>query len=283
MTRYPRYSFVPQFGLDRLQILASLSGQAEPPEIPGFRRVRNTFVRSQTSIKTYLRVCEYANPVTHTRLFIQYLPQFPGLPPFKLTIIPDDRATLSRKELLRILRPFRKYRLLTLELALDFDLESKIDASFVRRHFLFGKSRLNTSRLFVLSAQYGHRKADKLVRCYRKVELHVFRVEVELHSAFLRPNGIAEIADLQELPSLLFPKHIRIVSVDWAALVKYLSRRGLDAKKVVERAKSETSSLHATMQFLRTNVGVYNPHRFLRTISPSGTIFDLLKSWSRSF
>jgi len=118
---------------------------------------------------------------------------------------------------------------------------------------------------------------------YRKVELHVFRVELELHSAFLRRNGIAEIADLQELPSLLFPKHIRIVSVDWAALVKYLSRRGLDAKKVVERAKSETSSLHATMQFLRTNVGVYNPHRFLRTISPSGTIFDLLKSWSRSF
>jgi hypothetical protein len=263
--------------------LASLTGQAVPPEIPDLRRVRDTLVRSQTTVDTYARVCEYVNRITGTRIFIQYQPQLPGLSPFKLTIIPDDRETLSRDEILQVVQPFYKYRFLTLEIALDFDLESGVDLSFVRRHGVFGKSRPNTSRLFVFSAQYGDRKGDKLVRCYRKLELNVFRVELELHSALLRRNRIAHLADFWRLSDLLFPNHIRFVRINWAALTKHLSRRGLDATQIIQRAKSENGSLHATMEFLRTNVGVYNVHRFLRTTSPSSNICKGLKSWSRRF
>jgi hypothetical protein len=245
--------------------------------------VRDSFVRSQTTVNTYARVCEYVNPLTGTRLFIQYQPLLPKLPSFKVTLISDDLRTLSHSEIFQIVQQFDGYRLLLIEIALEFGPGSEIDIEFLHRHGLFGKSRPNTSRSFDGSARYGGRHSDKLVRCYRKDNVNSFRVELELHSRLLRRNGIVVFADLRRLPNLLFPRHICFVRLDWAALVRHLSRRGLDSCQIVQRARTEHRSLYAAMTFLRTNVGVRNVHRFLRTIPPSGAVFDLLKEWSLRF
>jgi hypothetical protein len=39
--------------LDRVIFLAELSGRERPPQFPHFRRLRDWFVRSQTSVRTY--------------------------------------------------------------------------------------------------------------------------------------------------------------------------------------------------------------------------------------
>ena len=109
--------------------------------------VRDSLVRSQTTIKTYARVREYLNPITATRIFVQYEPLLPGLSSFKATVIGCDCRSLSRREIQQIVRAFSSYRLLLVEIALDFQPGFGIDLAFVRRHGVFGKSRPHRSRL----------------------------------------------------------------------------------------------------------------------------------------
>jgi hypothetical protein len=268
--------------LDRAIFLAELSGRERPPQFPGFKRLRDWFVRSQTNARTYRRVAEHANPHSGTRLFIQYGTELPGLAPFKGTIIPQDDQVLSREEIQQVVGQFSAYRLLLLEVAFNFPPASGIDLDFVRRFGLFGKSRPNPLRLLEHGALYGSRKGSKLIRAYNKIELDVLRVEVEVHSAWLRHFGIATLRDIRKVPESLFPKHIRFVNVNWSALSRHLSRRGLSSAHIMQQAKHRSDSIHAVMEFLR-NSGVHNPHRFLLTVAPSREIFKSLKNWARTF
>jgi hypothetical protein len=251
-----------QVKLDRFQVLAQLSAGARTPRIPSFRVVSDSLVRSQTKIKTYARVRQYLNPSTGTRIFLQYQPLLPGLSPFKATVIGYDCRRLSRREIQRIVRSFKSYRLLLVEVAWDFDPRSGVDIEFVQHHAVFGKCRPNVSRLFPGSARYGTRKGDKFVRCYWKQAVGCFRVELELHSRWLRRNRIVKVDDLRKLPRFLYPKHIRFVRINWTALDKYLCRRRLAAKAIILRAKTEFISVHQVMEFLRRTVRVNNPTVF---------------------
>lgn len=269
--------------LDRTQFLALPVNRPVLPLFPGFKRLRDWFVRSQTSVKTYARVAEYANPRTGTRLFLQHEPQLPGLAPFKGTLVPLDDRGLSRAEIQLVVAQFSKYRHLLLEIACDFPPESGIDRDFVCRHALFGKSRPNDSPLFTHSALFGSRKTSKRVRCYHKKELDSFRVELEVHSSWLRRYGIVTLQDFWKLPQALFPKHIRFVNMNWEALSKHLSRRGLKPAYIIQEAKNRSCSIHAVMEFLRYSVGIHNPHRFLIARAPSQKVFRSLRNWARTF
>ena len=269
--------------LDRFQFLAQRFGRPVPPRFPGFERLRDWFVRSETTVKTYGRVAEYANPHSGTRLFLQYQARLPGLAPFKGTLIPHDQRGLSAEEIQCVVKRFKTYRFLLLEIALDFPPDSRIDLDFVREHGLFGKSHPNNSGLFAHSALYGKRKAFKLVRCYQKRELDSFRVELEVHSAWLRQYGIVTLQNVWKLPQSLFPSHVRFVNVNWIALGKHLSRRGLNSRYIIQQAKDRSDSIHAVMEFLRSSIGIHNPHRFLLTVAPSQKIFQSLRHWARTF
>src|SRR6202030_1872648 len=91
---------------DRLQLSAWGFRESGLPPIPGYRVVRDIFVRRQTTCSTYLRSREYINPVTETRIFIQYAPQLPGLSQFKVTVVPEDSKGLSCKEIRRVVKQF---------------------------------------------------------------------------------------------------------------------------------------------------------------------------------
>lgn len=126
--------------IDRVQTLCSAPEDGKPPDVPGFRVVSDYFVRGQTSVPTYSRVRRYANPLSGTQVFVQYRPVVPWLEPIKATFRPQDEKGLLRQELEGFLECFPSYRLLTVEVCFDFNSESGVDAPFVRRHALFGKS-----------------------------------------------------------------------------------------------------------------------------------------------
>jgi hypothetical protein len=146
--------------IDRMTVGGELRTGKTPPAIPGYEVVRNTLVRSRARVKTYARVCEYQNGKTGVRIYLRYQPVLRGLSPFQLTVIANDRRILSCPELQQIVRSFSVYRLRLLELALDFSPESHIDAAYVRRHALFGKSRPRTTRQFKGSMRYGGRRCS---------------------------------------------------------------------------------------------------------------------------
>jgi hypothetical protein len=269
--------------IDRNQFLAQPLDRPVPPQFSGFKRLRDWYVRAQTNVQTYRRVAEYVNLGSGTQLFLQYQPtKPPSLVPFKGTLVPHDQCGLSSEEIQQVVGQFKTYRFLLIEAAFDFPLRSGIDLKFVRRFGVFGKSRPNHLRLLKHGALYGSRKGSKLVRVYNKRELNVLRVEVEIHSACLRHFRIATLRDLRRLPQALFPKHLLFVDVNWMALHKHLSRRGMRSGHIVQQAKDRSNSIHAVMDFLR-NSGVHNPHRFLLTVAPSREIFQSLKNWARTF
>jgi len=254
-----------------------------PHEIPGYKVERDSFVRSQTSIVTYRRVRQYRNLGNRTQISVQYQPCFPTLFRLKVTLISDDRRNLMRQDILRVLRQFGEYRLLLLEIALDCEPESGIDLEFVRQHALFGKSRPNASLSRAGKAMYGARKASKLGRCYHKEKLNLFRIELQLNSAWLLQFQVSTLEDVRKLPSLLCPSHIRFVQIDWNRLHQYLSRRGSNADEIIRRAKTLSHSIHQTLSFLRTSAKVPNVQRFLMTTAPTRKIVCALQDWARRF
>jgi hypothetical protein len=254
-----------------------------PREIPAYKLVRDSFVRSKTSIVRYRRVREYRHLWNRTRVFVQYQPCFPTPFPFKVTLISDDRRNLTRREILEVLRQFGEYRLLLLEIALDCGPESGTDLEFVRQHALFGKCRPNASRSRATKAVFGSRKSTKFVRCYHKDELDVFRIELQLNSAWLLRFRLRTLEDVRELPNLLCPSHIRFVQTDWTRLRAYLLRRGSNADEIIQRAKAASLSIHGVLKFLRTIVKVQNAHRFLVTTAPTRQILRALITWAEQF
>jgi hypothetical protein len=270
-------------GLDRIQLLATPLGGSHLPDFSGFRRLRDFFVRSQTSVKTYARTAEYTNIDKGLRIFLQHEPQLSTLLPFKVTLIPADHRLIILEDIEGVVEQFSGYRFLLLEVALDFSCDSGIDLSFVKEHAVFGKSRPNTSHLFASTALYGARKAAKRVHCYWKSELNSFRIELALHSIWLRKHNVMSLEDLKKLPNLLCPSQIRFVQLDWAAIRNHLLRRGLDASQILRVTKAHHNSIHEALRFLRTSAKVHNSHRFLLTMAPTRLVLRSLKTWARKF
>lgn len=130
---------------------------------------------------------------------------------------------------------------------------------------------------------FGTRKSAKWVRCYKKPELGVFRVELELHSDFLRNHQITTLADLTALPSAVYPRHARFVTVSWARLERYLKRaKGAEGQAILAGAKERAASVHQVCRYLKRH-GVSNPHRFLMPMRLNRMLIAALHRWERKF
>lgn len=265
--------------IDRVQILCPMPQDGQLPVIPGFQVVWDHFVPCQTTMRTYSRVRHYTNLLSGTKVYAQYDPAAPWRAAVKLTFCPDDRTGLLRQELEEFLMPFPRYRMLTLEIYFDFSDKAGIDYKFIRRHALFGKSRRQTSGKFAYKLTYGSRKSTKFVRCYPKPELRAFRVELQLHSEWLRLRRIQTLSDLALLPRLIFPKQFRFARIDWDSLAAHLcARRDLD-DEILQDTKRSSGSVHRVIRFLSREVGVMNPHGFLRTMKVAGHVRGVFRRW----
>lgn len=127
--------------LDRLQVTSEAPTPPKPPTIRGFEVVWNRRVLPQTDIPTYARCQKYRSRANDTKIFWYYQRRCPWLKPWKITLIADDRHGLTAGEVWRVIRHCRSYRILIVELAVDFSLPPPVNTAFVRRYGVFGKSR----------------------------------------------------------------------------------------------------------------------------------------------
>ncbi len=133
------------------------------------------------------------------------------------------------------------------------------------------------------SLYYGSRKTDKLVRCYRKKELGIDRVELELHSSFLRRNDISTLDDFLYLPGTVYPKHLQFVEFDWSRLEQHLSTRPADeCGRIIAGARRRSASLQRVRRYLHKH-GMANIHRFFVPLAMNEEVRRALDRWARHF
>ena len=211
--------------VDRVRVVCNGSQARVIPHVEGYRTVWDTRVRQQTTCKTFVRCRHLKHDESGTKVFWQYARQHAWLPEWRLTLIGDDRTGLMPRDLQLLLTRCVDYRLVLLEIAVDFGMAAGVDSSFIERHGLFGKSRRRSDRGGVAQLRYGGRNSDTLIRCYRKAELGAFRVEVELHSRLLRMERIRKLVDIPKVSSVIVPNHFRMVVVCWQRLGRHLIKR----------------------------------------------------------
>jgi hypothetical protein len=128
---------------------------------------------------------------------------------------------------------------------------------------------------------YGGRKTNKLVRCYQKSTLGVFRVELELHSGLL--HDISTLDDLLYLPDVVYPNHFQFVAFDWNRLEQYLSRRpGYEGRRIIAGARLRSPSLQRVRRYLNKK-GIVNVHRFFTPLAINDKAQSALERWARQF
>jgi hypothetical protein len=131
--------------------------------------------------------------------------------------------------------------------------------------------------------RYGGRKTDKLVRCYEKKKLGIYRVEVELHSGLLRRHDISTLDDFFDLPYIVYPKHLQFVDLDWRRLEAYLSKRPRqECAQIISGARRRASSLRRLQRYLLRK-GVVNIHRFFVPVNLNEEVRRALNRWSLNF
>jgi hypothetical protein len=232
--------------LDRLKVLASPGTRGRLPEPPGYKTIRDSFVRRQTTTRTYLRCRWLLNEQSGTQVFWQYAPQRSWLAPWKITFITDDRKSLPPEDVLSVLAQCANPRLLLAEMAFDFNGTSGVDERFILQHAVFGKSRPNSDRGGCGHLRYGSRASATLVRAYPKKTINRYRVELELHSGFLRSRQLWEFRQLKNLGRVLLPSRFRMVVLDWDALNRnLLGRLGDKSRRVLALARTKSTSIYA--------------------------------------
>jgi hypothetical protein len=246
--------------------------------LEGFKVRADSFVRRQTTVATYTRCRQYHSTTNDAKVYWQYYPTKSWLARWKVTLVADDKAGLSYEEIDTVLEHCRYYRFLLIEIAIDFSPSSGVDGEFVRRHAIFGKTRRNKSKMCGL--YWGGRKCGKLVRCYRKKQLRCYRIELELHSRFLRDH-IKSLDDVDAVAVIIHPRHFQFVDVDWESLERHL-RQKHHAHKLIAGAKRRLASLSRLRRYLRKH-GVKNFHRFLVPLQINEKISRAFTRWMRDF
>src|SRR5438128_7346029 len=103
--------------LDRVQLVSWAPQGRTPPQLEGYKIIRDSFVRRQTTTATYARSRQYQSINNDTKIYWQYNRLKGWLKPWKITIVADDETGLSYREVAKVLKHCRYYRFLVVELA----------------------------------------------------------------------------------------------------------------------------------------------------------------------
>lgn len=267
--------------IDRVQIASWAPRGHRPPNLPGFDVYRDSFVRQQTNIATYARCRQYHSTKDDTKIYWQYYPRKAWLARWKITLVADDQMGLSYEQIDVVLEHCRYERFLTVEVAIDFSPCTGVNARFVRRHAIFGKSQRDTSRSRGKALYFGSRKSGKFVRCYYKPQVNGFRVELELHGPFLRKNQITRLDDFDGFATDIHPDHFQLVEVNWRRLRRYVTRKS-DGRKLIAGAKQRAGSLSRLRGYLGRH-HIVNFYRFLVPLPINRKIDRAFTRWMRDF
>jgi hypothetical protein len=210
--------------------------------------------RAKPATRLWRKLYSVVNRILGTdsirKINIESAPNARWLAPFRITIEPRDETGLLLQDLALILELLPQFKIVLLELALDFPIQSVVDTSFVRRHLLCGKTWMRAGGT-ALHEKWGTFRSSKVVRSYAKFAISRFRIEFQLNARFLRQHGINHASDFQKLATILPGKHIHFASLDNDKLRQHLQRSNLPHKTKTEILKTVTTNQKSLWTMLR--------------------------------
>jgi hypothetical protein len=222
------------------------------------------------------------------RIYVEHGPNAHWSAPFRVTITPKDGSGLLPRDFFSAVELLTDFKLVLIEVALDFPLDSIVDVEFVRRHLLSGKMWLeraaNQGKYHV---KWGRPTGSKALRAYAKWEASTMRVEMELRARFLRKMKIDDVFDFQRLPGILAIDHIRFAQIDTTKLAARLRRNGIvsqEQQDTLRQVKNREASLWELLKFLRKRMHWTNVRRLLRPVDDvngmiEGAFAKLAAAW----
>jgi hypothetical protein len=272
-TKYQQFRV--RASMDRAVFLAWVKTD-DVPTLRGFKVSRNFRVQMQTKVRTYSRVTISASATSGTKAYLQHEASGICKAPMKLTLVPADSTGMLPAELWCIEQQFKRLRPLNLEIPIEFAPETGVDSAFVEQHGRFGRTK-------VQRGHRGSRRGDILIRAYDKPQTGSFRIEVELHSSWLRRHGIRRISDFPRLRALLVPKHFKFVEVDWNKLTKSIRHARENAEEIIRQCRLREASLDRLTAYLRNELGLVNTHRWFRRLPINEEIEKALLAWAQKW
>jgi hypothetical protein len=265
--------------LDRIVITAIAVSLQALCGIPGYRAGKTKSLWRQL----YGEVTRILGTGSIHEIIVESAPNARWLPKFRITIVPRDPTGLLFEDLRFILELIPEFKLVLVEIALDFPLESVMDTSFVRQHLLCGKTWMRPGGT-ALYERWGSARSSKLVRGYMKVEALSFRIEMQLHARFLRKHGINHASDFAKLATILPGNHIYFASLDNQKLREHLRRSGLPHKTktaILKSVAESRKSLWTTLRVLRQRWHFVNVRRLLAPLPEvNGIVVAALNEWA---
>jgi hypothetical protein len=167
----------------------------------GYRRAYDWRISGGAKKKAYERVCQFVQEATGQKICVAYNPVNAWMPAVMVTIAPPDRTGMRRAPLEEILGLLPGFRFSHVEVAHDFSADSVVDADFVGRHRISGKSRRTDDPAHPDIIYFGARRSPVFTRCYWKKEIDCYRIEVD-HSEWLKKHRIATTDDFVKLWAL---------------------------------------------------------------------------------
>jgi hypothetical protein len=216
---------------------------------------------------------------------VEHEPNAAWLSPYRITIIPGDDTGVEVQDFRSIQEILPDFKIVVMEIAFDFPIDSVVDVAYVRRHLLSGKMRLPLGTdVNLFHQRWGRAAASKADRVYTKWNTSKLRLELELHARFLRQHKIVDIFDFRRLIEILIPHHIFFAQLRTDKLIERLRRNAVAAREirnVLHAVKKREDSLWETLQYLRRTVHLKNVRRLLLPISEMNQVVEQgLRTWA---
>ena len=266
--------------MDRLQLLCAKDPRPLLATVPFLRSVRSHQLRAPKNgaFQAYGRTHWFEHRHSGMKVNVEFDRQKGYLSPFRLTLYADDWMGLVPDEVSEILDGQENFKTTLIEIAFDF--QSGVNRSFLRSHALFGRSKPQPSHEHI--EHFGAR-TYKLVRAYYKPGISAFRVEVEVHSRFLRQHRIGNTHSFRELVGLLPGRHILFARLNPQKLSSRLHSMGFSIKRrneIVRTVEGMKSDLWAALHYLRREVRMANTRRLLEPLDTNQVVRESLRTWA---
>jgi hypothetical protein len=267
---------------DRIEFTANAVSLQALCSIPGYRAKKTKRLWRQL----YREVTRIYGTGSIRKIIIESVPNVGWLSKFRVTLIPRDDTGLLFQDLCLILELIPKFKLVLIEIALDFPLDCIVDTPFVRRHLLCGKTRMRVGGN-ALHERWGSARSAKIVRAYAKFEASAFRIELELRSRFLCKHQISHAHDFPKLATILPRHHIFFAAIDDNKLRQHLQRSSLPHRTKTEILKTvaeSRKSLWSTLRLLRRKWRFANVRRLLSPLPEmNGIVVAALNEWAKQW
>lgn len=267
--------------LDRVVFTASALPVAAFTGIPGYRFQKTRNLWGPWQLYRHARAILGTGSVR--QVVVEFDPKYAWAPEYRITILPRDQSGLLPVDLDLILGMFDDFNLVLLEIPFDFPIGSIVDIDYMRRYGLSGKSWL-VAGSDPLYDKWGSSAGLKVIRSYPKWEIFAHRVEIELHSSFLRQHAINRPTDFPRLASILPEKHIFFARLDKGKLVNQLRLHGRSArsiKRVLGQVEDLSNSLWGTLAHLRKRQGLKNVQRLLVPLENTNRVVrEAIEKWA---